>query len=463
MLLSWVNWLDEPGVGISASSAAGGLTPHRLADPRLVNRWRTLGAAGEALTVDLGAEREVSVVALAQPHDAGGVDARGRARGALQPADLVRHRLDSAASPALLNRVLWSERFEVAPWGVFSGATVSPDAGGLSPMGLPGAERLTFPAGSGEVGQLLAIPAAETGPWHLSIWLRSAGAAQALLRLNFGGDFSRFADLRVTFASGIVEEMPGRPLAMTAGTLLSEDWGNGWRRVGFAAPNGTGRTFLVFAVLGQGAGGAVDAWGAQLVPGTSPLGYRATEGAPAGDGPGVGRAFLGPAEAGGWQPGYGVHVRALAAPVQARFWRADFWGAGQGFIDLGRAWTGPAWRPSRNGARTGGINADWRWEYRDGSEVTRNPRSGIEFVDAGPRQRAASFGLRLTSDEDAAAVREMTRVAGQGGQVLFVPRLSAGQPALGQEAMIGRLERLDPLAQPFFRVFDAAFTVRATL
>ncbi len=153
--------------------------------------------------------------------------------------------------------------------------------------------------------------------------------------------------------------------------------------------------------------------------------------------------------------------------MRARYWRADVWGQGlpadAAFIDLGRAWIGPAWRPSRHGQPIGGVNADWRWEFRDGSEITRNSRSGVEFVDAGPRQRAASFGVQVTSEEDAVALRELHRVAGAGGQVLFVPRASAGAAAIGQEAMIGRLEKLDPIAQPFFRVFDAAFTVRATL
>lgn len=89
--LSFINWVDESAIGASAGPLS--LPGTNLADPVVQARYR---AAGTACTVqvDFGGPREVGVLALAQPHDAGGVDARGEALGHLAPTDTVRHRLD---------------------------------------------------------------------------------------------------------------------------------------------------------------------------------------------------------------------------------------------------------------------------------------------------------------------------------------------------------------------------------
>lgn len=102
LLMSWVNWLDRTGVSITTNSETGGLGVTRLADPILRRRWRTSpGVVNPVLSVDLGQPREVGVLALAQPDDAGGIDADGAARGWMRsPPDNVRHRLDATTPGA---------------------------------------------------------------------------------------------------------------------------------------------------------------------------------------------------------------------------------------------------------------------------------------------------------------------------------------------------------------------------
>lgn len=274
-LLSWVNWLDRAGVALTASSEAGTLRASRMAEPQARRRWRTAaGVVTPQFDVDLGAGREVGVLALAQPDDAGGVNADGEALGWMAASDTVRHRLD----------------------------------------------------------------------------LTTAGA----------------------------------------GALLDT--------------------------------GAV---------------------------------------AGNWQAGYGIHVTPLAAPVTARYWRANLnaasLSAAPGFIDVGRAWMGPAWRPGR-----GNIAYGWGWAFGDGGTTTRNPRSGLEFVDRGPRQRVLTFAFKtLTAADARGPMRELQRIAGTTGQVLFC--VDPAAPTRSADFIIGRLEQIQPITQPSFVTFEAAFQIRQSL
>lgn len=270
-LLSWVNWLDRAGVSITASSEAGTLRATRLADGQIRRRWRASTTTPQ-LDVDLGAGREVGVLALAQPDDAGGVDANSEALGWMASSDTVRHRLD----------------------------------------------------------------------------LTTAGAG---------------------------------------------------------------------AVIDTGA------------------------------------------VAGGWQPGYGLHLAALSNAVTARYWRCNLDApslAGLGFLDIGRGWIGPAWRPAR-----GNIGYGWSWADEDGGTVTTAPRSGLDFVDYGPRRRVLTFAFRaLTAADARGPMRELQRIAGSTRQVLFATDPESGRT---QEMIIGRLVQVPPITQPTFVTFEVAFQIRESL
>jgi hypothetical protein len=164
--------------------------------------------------------------------------------------------------------------------------------------------------------------------------------------------------------------------------------------------------------------------------------------------------------AGGWRTGYGLHVYQPASPLTARYWRCNLNAASlasvPGFVDLGRAWAGPAWTPSR-GNLAYGFGETWA----DGSEVTRNARSGLEFVDIGPRQRVLSFGFPSLTEADAAQIRELQRIAGLNRQILFVPFPGEGPERAAP--VIGRLTEVPPITLPRYARYAVAFQIRASL
>jgi hypothetical protein len=273
-LISWVNWVDRAATIITASSQAGNLAPSRMANPQMRTFWRTdAGVVTPQMDFDFGVAREVGVLALAQPDNAGGINADNEAIGWMQTSDTVRHRLD----------------------------------------------------------------------------VTTAGA----------------------------------------GALLDTT-----------------------------------------------------------------------AVAGGWAPGYGLHLHIPSSPISARYWRSDLNAASlasvPGWIDVGRAWAGPAWSPSR-----GNISYGFGQSWGDGSLVDRNPRSGLEFISRGPRARVLTFAFQALTAADAAQIKELQRVAGVSGQVLFVPFPDGANRAT--EAVIGRLTEVQPITQPNFVMHAVAFQIRQSL
>jgi hypothetical protein len=146
--------------------------------------------------------------------------------------------------------------------------------------------------------------------------------------------------------------------------------------------------------------------------------------------PGTGAVYGPGATAIGTADGYGYHFHKLAAEVSARYWRFTFDLSGVSFADVGRAWAGQAWQPSRNYA----VGAEDEW--RDLSKISVAPRSGAEFPDERPRQRVFRLELPaiLASERDTA--RELGRIAGTSQQIL----LALDPDDASRETVIGRLE-----------------------
>lgn len=163
------------------------------------------------------------------------------------------------------------------------------------------------------------------------------------------------------------------------------------------------------------------------------------------------------AQPGGWVPGYGVHVHRLATAVSAQYWRCNIAAPSlatvPGYLDLGRAWIGPAWTPSR-----GNFAYGWGRVWQDESEVSTNRRSGLDFVDVMPQRRALTFAFNALTQSDAAQIDELQRVAGRRGQVLFHPFEDSRIPAV-----LGRLVEVQPITQPNFAMFQVAFQIRQSL
>jgi hypothetical protein len=159
--------------------------------------------------------------------------------------------------------------------------------------------------------------------------------------------------------------------------------------------------------------------------------------------------------AGAWAAG--VHAYVPASPISARYWRTDLAATSlvttPGYVDLGRAWAGPAWQPSR-----GNFSYGWGRVWEDGSVISTNARSGLDFVDVGPQCRALTFGFTALTQADAAQMDELQRVAGIRGQVLFVPFEDRRIPPV-----LGRLVQVQPITQPNFATFAVAFQIRQSL
>ena len=168
---------------------------------------------------------------------------------------------------------------------------------------------------------------------------------------------------------------------------------------------------------------------------------------------GAGAALDSGAVAIGTVAGYGYHLYRPTTPVTARYWRWTFNVSGVNFIDVGRAWAGEAWRPSVN------ISLGWGDEWGDLSRLSAAAKSGAEFVDPGPRQRAVAFGLDFMSDEDRADVREMQRIAGLSNQVLFCQ----DPDAYARETILGRIAESTPIREPGLSIYSKAFRIRESL
>lgn len=156
--------------------------------------------------------------------------------------------------------------------------------------------------------------------------------------------------------------------------------------------------------------------------------------------------------------GYGAHLHWLPETVSARYWRVDIDAPSrnaEGFFDIGRAWAGSAFQPLRNYS----YQASESWI--DPSVITRAPESGVEQVDKRPAYRQAAFALDHLTPEEARQLKEMDRVAGISGQVLFVP--DPASATLAEEAILGRLSRSTPIKHPSFSIHAKTFEIRQSL
>lgn len=161
------------------------------------------------------------------------------------------------------------------------------------------------------------------------------------------------------------------------------------------------------------------------------------------------------AVASGAQEGYAQSVKVLAASVNARYWRievnAPSLSPTPGYVEIGRAFIAAAWQPSRNFSFGSGE------KWTDASLVAEAERSGAEYIDLGPRRRERSFALEFMSAADRDQSRELDRLAGLTGQVLFIPDPNSAD--LQREAILGRLKEMSPIEVTHYSVFSRSFAI----
>lgn len=155
----------------------------------------------------------------------------------------------------------------------------------------------------------------------------------------------------------------------------------------------------------------------------------------------------------GLADGYGYHVWRPSVERTLRTWRFQYDGSGVDYIDTGLAWAGPAWSPEIN------ISYDPQDYWNDLSSVTKAKRSGTNFVDEGPRQRVVAFALERLGPVEAAALREMQRIAGISRQVLAI----IDPDDAPRETIIGTLRQSTAIRHTHFDIFSKVFEIEESL
>jgi hypothetical protein len=115
--------------------------------------------------------------------------------------------------------------------------------------------------------------------------------------------------------------------------------------------------------------------------------------------------------------GYGYHVVRLNAPVSARYWRVDLDAISRadiGYLDVSRAWAGPAFQPAIGFSF--GDNYGWGADV----SVSRASRGVAEFVDNVEALRVWSMTLEGLSQVEAKELIEFERLMTSAGQFLVV-------------------------------------------
>ena len=135
--------------------------------------------------------------------------------------------------------------------------------------------------------------------------------------------------------------------------------------------------------------------------------------------------------------GYGYHVIVTGTEYSARYWRFTFNVTGVSFIDVGRAWAGPAFRSTYGLAFRDGDG------WLDPSLMQTGVRSGAEYVDKLPVRRVMRDGFVAVTNAERADVRNIMRQAGTSSQVLFI----RDPDAVSTESVLGRFRVVPALTQ----------------
>jgi hypothetical protein len=129
-----------------------------------------------------------------------------------------------------------------------------------------------------------------------------------------------------------------------------------------------------------------------------------------------------------------------AAPVTARFIRLRFVaGEGAEFLQFGRLWIGPDWRPEGRAPQVDGFSR----ARADSGQVERAALSGVPSASPGRVYRTPRFTLPMLSDAEADALEDIADAAGTTRQLVIQPRSERG----AKDLVLGRFTAIpDPRA-----------------
>ena len=365
-LLSWRNWIDAPGTTIAADSELLGLGVANITTPQIAEPWRaTYAGAARNLRIDLGTAREIGAIALAFPRD--GVQPQQQDRIRIRLSNTVvdgTEVLDTTAISAdagtygmwvypvtagVRPNLVWnpSLRDSTAGWGVggtnpptfFGSATTVTalrDVGGFY-AGRPGS---TLLAGATMDVFFLGIPTAPGSVMEAQIRLASTSCSvQPVLQFY-------------NAASGYLGEMAGLNVQQRSGQWKVHP--SEWTRVTLRATAPANAATCVLIARGNTSLTVAD-------PGI----HDAEAAVYVADPSGMTPVFS------GHYVGLERNVISLEAVAYARYATNSITSANP-YLDIGRAWIGPALVP-----------------------VYPPQSDGREVVDPGENIRAAHTGLRF--------------------------------------------------------------------
>ena len=141
-------------------------------------------------------------------------------------------------------------------------------------------------------------------------------------------------------------------------------------------------------------------------------------------------------------------------PVLARYWKVEMDDTlnGDGFLDIGRLFIGPAWIPTYNFD----VGAKLSWED---PSINSEGLDGVNFFEARTKKRVFKFDLSfLGKDEAMAQAFETQRRQGSTGQVVIIPYPDETTHQF-RESFLGRIRELTPLEIRQVGFHDIGFAI----
>lgn len=371
VLLSWENLLEAATTTFNSPSEVAGLSMRSILTPQLAEIWRT-GAWNSTtidLDVDLGSSRQLNVAAVAAPRD-----------GVLPSTSaLVQFQASNIAAPSRVNQQT-NPGTVVIGSGYAAGVNAT-DLGAVSgPGGTTGGRRFGSSVANGANCWVSASPQLQPvvggATYRLTCWVRSNAAAP-----------TRGTVLTVDeYSAGIFQRrISGIPMTSNA---VNSTWKQFVRTLTLL-PSTT--QIVVYYIEGWQTGAEIELDDTEIV--------RTAE-------------FDSGAQSFSLQP-WGVWGYAFPSTVTARWLRFSFTGGpSDAYLQLGRAWVGPALITNRKVAFGHAQGA------ADPGTATRAGISGVRVFQRGQPYRLHRYGLSLIPTAEAERIEQMALAVGSTGQVL---------------------------------------------
>lgn len=154
-------------------------------------------------------------------------------------------------------------------------------------------------------------------------------------------------------------------------------------------------------------------------------------------------------------PVYQTFIHVLSSEVMGRYMRLDITDSSLSFIEGGRLFMGPCWRPGI------GLAFGMRRGYADPSRLETS-LGGQVYIDRRPKARRFTLTFDfVTEAEMNAGLSEIDRLNSITEDVLFV--LDPASSNLGRDSLWGLLSNQSGIAQPHHDTFRQSYTLTERL